>query len=140
MSKSVECPVRFQRARKGKRVICAGLAAQPFQESGCLPRITRLLALAIRFEGLIRAGTVADYADLARLGHVSRARITQIMNLRLLAPSIQEEILFLPRLQREPDPIQMRHLQPIAKAVDWRKQRRLWIRLKKDVEMTEKVP
>jgi hypothetical protein len=36
-------------------------------------------------------------ADLARLGHVSRARITQIMNLRLLAPDLQEDLLFMPR-------------------------------------------
>src|ERR1022692_4699299 len=47
-----------------------------------LPRITRLLALAVRFEGLLQEGTVRDYADLARLGGVSRARITQIMSLR----------------------------------------------------------
>jgi hypothetical protein len=38
-----------------------------------LPRITRLLALAVRFEGLLREGTVRDYAELARLGGVSRA-------------------------------------------------------------------
>lgn len=37
-----------------------------------------------------------DYADLARLGHVTRPRLTQIMELFLLAPDIQEEILFLP--------------------------------------------
>ena len=48
-------------------------------------------------QGLIDDGVVRDYAELARLGHVSRARVTQIMNLNLLAPDIQEEILFLPR-------------------------------------------
>ena len=51
--------------------------------------------VAIRFERLIQAGAVADYAELARLGHVTRARITQIMNLRLLSPDIQERLLFL---------------------------------------------
>ncbi len=63
------------------------------------------MALAIRFERLIQAGEVADYAELARLGHVTRARITQIMNLRLLAPDIQERLLFLPRIEggRETD-------------------------------------
>ena len=55
-----------------------------------LTRITRLMALAVRFEGLLQEGTVKDYADLARLGGVTRARITQIMNLRNLAPPIQE--------------------------------------------------
>ena len=55
-----------------------------------------LTALAIRFEGLVRRGDVRDYADLARLGCVTRARITQIMNLLHLAPDIQEALLFLP--------------------------------------------
>ena len=65
--------------------------------TGKMPRITRLMALAIKFEGLIRDGVVSDYADLARLGVVTRARMTQIMNLLNLAPDIQEEILFLPK-------------------------------------------
>lgn len=38
---------------------------------------------------------VRDYADFARFGGVSRARITQIMNLLNLPPWKQEEILFL---------------------------------------------
>jgi hypothetical protein len=58
--------------------------------AGWLPRITRLLALAVRFEGLLQDGTVRDYAELARLGGVSRARITQIMSLRSLAPELAE--------------------------------------------------
>jgi len=71
-------------------------------ESGNIPRISRLMALAIKFDGLVRHGEVRDYADLARLGYVTRARITQIMNLLNLAPDIQEEILFLPRPLLEP--------------------------------------
>jgi hypothetical protein len=58
-----------------------------------IPRITRLMALAIKFQDMIDRGEVKDYADLARLGFVTRARVTQIMNLTLLAPDIQEEIL-----------------------------------------------
>jgi len=38
--------------------------------------------------------------EIARLGHLSRVRVTQIMNLLLLAPDIHEAILFLPRTQR----------------------------------------
>ena len=60
-----------------------------------LPRITRLLALALRLEDLLRGGTIGNSAELARLGGVSRARITQILNLRNLAPVIQEEILWV---------------------------------------------
>ena len=61
-----------------------------------IPRITRLMALAIKFQDMIDRGEVKDYADLARLGFVTRARITQIMNLTLLAPEIQEQLLLGP--------------------------------------------
>ena len=53
-----------------------------------IPRLARLMALAIKFDILIQQDVVRDYADLARLGHVSRARMTQIMNLLHLAPEI----------------------------------------------------
>ncbi len=43
--------------------------------------IAKLMALAIRFEQMAWGGEVADYAELARLRHVTRARMTQIMNL-----------------------------------------------------------
>ena len=46
-----------------------------------IPHISRLMALAIYFDELIRSGKVKNYSELARLGQVSRARITQIMNL-----------------------------------------------------------
>jgi hypothetical protein len=93
---------------------------------GRVPRVARLLALAHRFEGLIRAGAVADYAEIARLGYVTRARITQVMNLLLLAPAIQEQVLFLPLTQHGRDPVYMEDLLKIALVPDWRKQRRLW--------------
>src|SRR5687767_12566874 len=60
-----------------------------------IPRITRLMALAIKFQDMVDRGEVRDYADLARLGYVSRARLTQIMNLLLLAPDLQEFLLTL---------------------------------------------
>jgi hypothetical protein len=83
------------------------------------------MALAIRFDHLIRTGTVVDQADLARLGHVTRARITQVMNLLLLAPDIQEEILFLqPHSGSEPLP--ERQIRVLTTLPDWRKQRRHW--------------
>ena len=84
------------------------------------------MALAIRFEGLLASGQFRDYADLARVGGVTRARLTQIMNLLHLAPDIMEEVLFLPRTVVGEDPIAERHLRPIAAIVEWKKQRRLW--------------
>ena len=96
---------------------------------GRIPRVARLLALAIKFDTLVRAGTIRNYADLARLGHVSPARISQIANLLFLAPDIQEEILFLPPTQSGRDPISVAHVQPMALVPSWKKQRRLWRRL-----------
>ena len=94
--------------------------------AGRLPRITRLLALAVRFEGLLRDGSVRNYAELARLGGVSRARITQIMSLRMLAPVIQERILALPAVCLDTDAWNERLLRGVAQRWDWREQMRLW--------------
>jgi hypothetical protein len=68
--------------------------ASPKAPDTRIPRITRLMALAIKFQDMIDRGEVRDYADIARLGYVSRARLTPIMNLLLLAPNIQERVLF----------------------------------------------
>jgi len=61
-----------------------------------------------------------------RLGHVSRARITQIMNLNFLAPDIQEELLFLPRVVSSRDPIREHAVRAIAAVPGWGRQRRMW--------------
>jgi hypothetical protein len=95
-----------------------------------LARVARLMALALRFEVLLRNGAVGNYAALARLGHVSCARISQILNLLHLAPDLQEELLFLTRKIRGRDPIHLARLQPIAAQFDWARQRRLWRELR----------
>ena len=97
---------------------------------GRIPRVARLLALAIRFEELVTGGVVKNYAELARLGYVSRARVTQIVNLLQLAPQIQEEVLFLPAQSSGRDTITERALRSLAAEPDWRVQRRMWRRLK----------
>jgi hypothetical protein len=93
----------------------------------CVPRIARLMALAIRFDGLLRAQQFRDYAELARLGRVTRARMTQIMKLLDLAPDIQEQILFLPNLKG----LNERNLRPIVSRLDWSEQRRMFQKLVK---------
>src|SRR5690349_14700250 len=60
---------------------------------GRLPRVTQVVALAIQFQHTIERGEARDYADLARLGCLSRERMSQIMELIWLAPDIQQEIL-----------------------------------------------
>jgi hypothetical protein len=93
---------------------------------GRLPRVSRLMALAIRFEGLLQEGAVRDFADLARLGRVTRARISQIMNLLNLAPDLQERLLFLaPALTRQEE-IHERTLRAVVRESSWKRQRRLF--------------
>jgi len=94
--------------------------------AGKRPRVARLMALAIKFEGMLREGVVTDYADLARLGLVTRARMTQIMNLLNLAPDIQEEILFLVERTQGRETVAERNLRPLTRLVTWDRQRKLW--------------
>ena len=106
-----------------------GPAPEPSAPAGRTPRVSKLMALAIRFDELLRDGQVADQSELARLAHVTQPRMTQIMNLLHLAPDIQEEILHLPPVVEGCDPITERDLRPIARLQDWRKQRRTWAQL-----------
>ena len=108
------------RRRGGRENPAARRPSQPADHS--IPRIARLLALAIRLERLIREQTIPDYAEGARRGRVTRARMTQIMKLLDLAPDIQEQILFLPPVQH----LNERNLRPIVSRIDWHEQRRLF--------------
>jgi hypothetical protein len=96
-----------------------------------VPRVARLLALALRIDEQLRNGELTSYSEVAELGHVTRARVSQIMNLLNLAPDLQESILFLPRTERGRDAIILQQLQLIASILDWRKQRVLWQQLTK---------
>jgi hypothetical protein len=125
----IEVPVHFHRCGHGSRKEMRSGAEAPALPPGRVPRVSRLMALALRFDELVRTGQVASYSALASLGQVTRARISQIMNLLCLAPDIQEALLFLPRTQRGRDPIILADLMPLAAAFDWRKQRRLWRQL-----------
>lgn len=89
------------------------------------PRVTRLMALAIKYQCMVSRGELRDYADIARLGYITRARATQVMNLLHLAPDIQECILFLdggPATHQ----ITERELRTIATEVYWKEQRKMW--------------
>ncbi len=56
-------------------------------------RAARMLALAHHVKRLIEVGELGDYAQAARVLGVTRARMTQVMGLVLLAPEIQERVL-----------------------------------------------
>jgi Resolvase, N terminal domain/Recombinase zinc beta ribbon domain/Recombinase len=92
------------------------------EESGRIPRVSRLMALALKFQTLLSEGTVRNHAELAQLGQVSRARVCQILALTNLAPAVQEALLFLPKTVRGPDRITEHRLRGIACLVDWKAQ------------------
>lgn len=131
---TVEFDVHIKTGKTGRKRMRTGKAPTPPEvPPGRIPRLSRLMALAIRFENLVEEGHVRDYADLARLGHVTRARITQIMNLLHLAPNIQEDLLFLPLTTAGRDPISERPLRPIAAQPDWQAQRQVWNNLQSEL-------
>jgi hypothetical protein len=126
MSTIIECDVHFQRHDRGIRKGLHLGKTEACSPRVCVPRVSRWMALALRLDSMLLARTVVSNAELAKLGHVSRARISQIMNLLNLAPAIQEELLFLERPVRGRDTIHLWQLQPLAALHDWGKQLRRW--------------
>jgi hypothetical protein len=140
-SARVEFTVKFSHGPKGRRrareaseepdpTHATGSAATPLKvaSASSVPKIARLLVLGHHFERLVREGIVKDYAEIARLAGLTRARVTQIVNLTLLAPYIQEEILFAkfmigPRSDISPSERQFRLLASLG---GWGPQRECW--------------
>jgi hypothetical protein len=128
----IECTIAFGRRRvdAGKERTADGPAPQVTAPPR-VPRIARRMALALHVETLVRAGTVCSFAEVARLGHVSRARVSQILSLLQLAPDLQEQLLFLPRPAQGREPLPFRQVLAIAAVLDWDEQRRRWRKLQR---------
>ena len=73
----------------------------------------------------IERGDFRDQADAARYFQLTRARITQLMNLSLLAPDLQEQVLFLETVDGR-EPMSERDLRTVVGAGDWAGQRAQW--------------
>jgi DNA invertase Pin-like site-specific DNA recombinase len=97
-------------------------------ETERVPRVARLLALALKFEEMIRNGVVDNFTVLAELGQVSRARVSQMMNLVSLAPDIQEEILFLKPEEAKRRRLSEPAVRKLSAILDWGEQRAQWSR------------
>ena len=113
-------PVRHTGRAKAMEMAKGPAAPVPLPR---IPRVTRLMALAIKFQGMVDRGEVRDYADLARLGHVTRARMSQIMNLLMLAPDIQENLL---SLDEAPLNLRERSVRGLCAQIRWTEQRKCW--------------
>lgn len=89
----MEFEVHFRPGRQGRREMADGPAPEPAAGREGLPRVTRLLALAHRWNDLLERGEILNQAEIARLMGITEARVSQIMNLAYLAPAIQERVL-----------------------------------------------
>lgn len=116
--------LHWSRRNLGTKKVRAG--RQPSVAPGRVPRIARLMALALHCEKMIREETIADQTELATLGQISKSRMTQIMSLLNLATDIQEAILFLPLTPNGRDVINDAEIRPIAATIDWKVQRKMW--------------
>ena len=90
-----------------------------------------MLALAHKAQELVDRQFVQSRAELARRLGFTRARISQLLDLTLLAPAIQEEILFA-ESSPERDGINEHALRELVQAADWEKQRRIWQEIRGD--------
>lgn len=122
----VERAVFFHRATTGHKRVRREPAVAPVIQPGRIPRVSRLMALALQFEKMLQNGETTDQSSLARTMQITQPRMTQIMNLLHLAPDIQETILFLPRTIKGDDPIHEKTLRSITAEVSWAKQRAMW--------------
>lgn len=123
----VKQKIHFVRDPRGRHRIEFGQEPEPRPESeGRIPRVSRLMALAIRFDGMLRSGKVDSQTTLASLAHVTQPRMNQILSLNYLAPDIQEAILHLPRTTSGRERIHEKMLRSICAENCWKTQRRMW--------------
>jgi hypothetical protein len=113
------------RARFSRRPNASAMGTVRVPTRG-LPRVTHLLVLAHRIDGMIRAGEIRDWAGAARLLGVTRARMTHIANLLLLAPGIQEAVTNMRPLIVRRDPVSERAIRRLTHTLDWQEQERRW--------------
>jgi hypothetical protein len=117
---TVTTKLEVRRERAGRKRLEAKSAMPPTAD--CVPHIARLMALAIRFKGMLESGVVKDQSELARLARVTQPRMTQILNLNFLAPEIQEAILFL----GGDTAVSEKALRPITVELSWENQLQMW--------------
>ena len=118
------------RVRRGREIKLSAEPPVPPEPPAMKPTpLAVLLAQAHRLQQTVEDGGCGNRADLARRLGITRARLTQILNLLLLAPEIQEEILCMQAAGKRAA-ISERHLRPIIQADDWSQQLRMWQALK----------
>ena len=135
---TVKSNVHFGTGRRSKKELRQG-APKRSPTSAKVPRVARLMGLAIKFEQMVRDAEVKDYAEIARLGHVSRARMTQVMNLLNLAPDIQEHLLCHSISEAGKRLVTERAIRMIVKQPSWQQQHLGWRRLLSETSTCSRI-
>ena len=118
------------RVRDGKSWAFSDKAPKPPPEVVYRPaRVAQMLALAHRLEAAIERGDYKGRADVARQLGFTRARITQLLDLTLLAPDIQEQVLDLEAIDGR-EPLTERGLREVVRHESWAEQRAAWARMR----------
>ncbi len=122
--------IHIKRERKGALRLVEGERPLPPPPPPARPaRIAVQMAMAHRIEGMVRNGEVRDYAAAAEVAQVTRARVSQLVNLLLLAPDIQEQLLLMTRPRSGRELIGENGLRAVALEPDWSAQRRMLAKL-----------
>jgi len=128
MSPSIKMNVHFSPGNCGHKILRKGRRPKHAKPTR-LPRITRLMALSIKYERLIRQGLIAKQIELADLAGIGRSQAALIIRLRLLAPGIQEWLLNLPETEKSEDPVVWSDIQPLTRIISWRQQHQHLVQL-----------
>ena len=113
--------IQFRLHPTGRAADSGAPSDAPRSTAGRLPRVTQVMALAVQFQDMIQRGDARDYADLARLGCLTRERMSQILE--------------SPPRPATRFPISELAARRIAASMDWVEQRDLWRKLKQDCHL-----
>lgn len=129
LPRTFEVSTRLVRVRRAQRIALSTTPPPPARAPTRRPaKLAQLLALAHHIEALIAAGDVHHRADAACRMGLTRARITQLLDLTLLAPDLQESILFAEAVEGI-EPFGEREAREVLRLRSWAEQRARWRRL-----------
>ncbi len=118
---SLKIDVHFLSGTSSHRILRKGKKPRHMKSSR-LPRLTRLMALAIKYEAILDRGDVNGHQELADMAGVDRSYLSRILRLRLLSPYIQEWLTNLPENERGGNPLPWCELRKIASISSWETQ------------------
>lgn len=125
---TVHQKLSLTKTHRGRTQVEARPEEEPVKPTSSIPRISRLMALAIKYRGMLDRGEISGVTELARFCHVTQPRMTQILNLNLLCPVIQEQLFFLPRGESGKPAIHEKALRSVCRSTDWQTQKNLMVK------------